>query len=109
VNKRTKEVVSVESEIAGLATKTCRFRTLADFQYAPDRNDPIVKLAQDVRDWNETAFDKIDLSLRDDPDCTANDLRNFPPPSFSRQEWQLDYKYVTLNLTILDSSIAHLL
>jgi general transcription factor 3C polypeptide 5 (transcription factor C subunit 1) len=50
-NKRTGEI-KVDYEILGIATRTFRFRALADYQVLVDPQDPIYKLKEDLENWN---------------------------------------------------------
>ncbi|ORY49171.1 hypothetical protein BCR33DRAFT_847819 [Rhizoclosmatium globosum] len=78
------------TEIVGIVTKTGRFRALADYQYVVDPEDPMRKLKKSLNDFDIEGISKFELS----PDQGVQpNLRSIPPPSFSRIEWSLNYRY----------------
>jgi len=103
-------------EAVGIIPKTVRFRSMADFQFQPDMNDPIAKLrtAMDAMDVEGILKFRIPPEKEDylvpvessiDPLLTGEDkedtqgpkmksnLRLFPPPLFSRQSIPQNYNY----------------
>ncbi|KAF9821024.1 hypothetical protein IEO21_01001 [Rhodonia placenta] len=106
-------------EAMGVIPKTARFRSMVDYQYQPDMDDPIAKLrtAMDTMDVEGIMSFRIppeqedyvvpeDPSAMDiDPQLTGTDnnhqfglklksnLRLFPPPLFSRQNIPQNYNY----------------
>ncbi|KIO32752.1 hypothetical protein M407DRAFT_66276 [Tulasnella calospora MUT 4182] len=113
--KRRKEEPVYTAELLGTIPRTVRFRAMADFQYTPDLNDPIVKLRQsmDALDMStvETIksfvfpVEKEDYALpldvpltpeaRSDPTIpkTRSNLRIPHFPVFSRATIPLQYNY----------------
>ncbi|KAI9093011.1 RNA polymerase III transcription factor IIIC subunit-domain-containing protein [Phlyctochytrium arcticum] len=83
---------STKTEVMGLVTKTGRFRALADYQWVPDRNDPMVKLRYDMHTMNVEGVENYRWG-DDSASPVSGDLRQMPPPSFSRLEWPLNYGY----------------
>ncbi|TPX67606.1 hypothetical protein CcCBS67573_g07465 [Chytriomyces confervae] len=80
----------IETEIAGIIVKTGRFRALADYQYGMDPNDPMVQLKKSLNSFKIEGISKFDFSL---DKGIQKDLRNVPPPVFSRIEWSQRYRY----------------
>ncbi|KND00444.1 transcription factor TFIIIC subunit TFC1 [Spizellomyces punctatus DAOM BR117] len=80
----------VKTQIIGTVTKTCRFRAIADYQWIPDQNDPIVQLRRSMHTFEADGIEHFSLANDKGP---QENLRNMPPPSFSRIEWPLDYGY----------------
>ncbi|CAK5276014.1 unnamed protein product [Mycena citricolor] len=67
------------AEIVGAASKTVRFRSMADYQYQPDANDPVTKLrtAMDIMDGIGTcSFSSQICSFR-----TVETLRSYSMPA----------------------------
>ncbi|KZS98062.1 hypothetical protein SISNIDRAFT_405697 [Sistotremastrum niveocremeum HHB9708] len=92
-------------ELMGVIPKTARFRSMADFQFQPDPNDPLVKLryaldyldAKAIREF-QISPEKEDYYVEEsaqEPDedgdiqmgepSKRSNLRLFPPPIFGRQ------------------------
>ncbi|EPQ59371.1 hypothetical protein GLOTRDRAFT_70737 [Gloeophyllum trabeum ATCC 11539] len=102
-------------EAVGVVSKTVRFRSMADFQYQPDAQDPVVKLRnaldkmdiEGIRSYTipEEKEDYTTLSMPEvqiDPQLTCepgtepkivSNLRMFPPPLFSRQSVPQNYGF----------------
>ncbi|KAJ3030025.1 UNVERIFIED_CONTAM: tau 95 subunit of transcription factor TFIIIC [Siphonaria sp. JEL0065] len=78
------------TEIVGIVTKTGRFRALADFQYTTDASDPLFKLKHSLNNFDIEGISNFEFST--DTGVQPN-LRSIPPPSFSRIEWALSYRY----------------
>ncbi|KAI0053086.1 hypothetical protein FA95DRAFT_1579753 [Auriscalpium vulgare] len=102
----------------GVIPKTARFRSMADYQFQPEVEDPISKLrvaigemdvdtirnfriAQEKEDYivqegsGELSLD-IDPQLMTDSEAVSNprsNLRLFPPPLFSRQTIAQNYNF----------------
>nr|KAJ3421094.1 tau 95 subunit of transcription factor TFIIIC [Polyrhizophydium stewartii] len=89
-NKRTGET-TIEHRVAGVVSKTCRFRALADFQFETDPTDPIVQLRHQMQDLDVEAFRKPIFDTK--TQGISDQLNQLPPPSFSRSEWPQEYKY----------------
>ncbi|KAH7904035.1 transcription factor IIIC, subunit 5, partial [Hygrophoropsis aurantiaca] len=104
------------AEAIGVIHKTARFRSMADYQYQPDMNDPLVdlRLAMDRMDVDAIRKYKIpeekedyvvqasNVSQEIDPtlaeqsgeaSTTRSNLRLFPPPLFSRQGIPQNYNF----------------
>ncbi|KDQ20732.1 hypothetical protein BOTBODRAFT_317063 [Botryobasidium botryosum FD-172 SS1] len=106
------------AEVMGSIPKTVRFRSMVDFQYAPDTSDRIIQLqkamekldaraiqafrfAPEKEDYTayERRSDANDLSWdpeaapNEDGLCPKSNLRLLPPPLFSRQGIQQNYDY----------------
>ncbi|RUS17887.1 transcription factor IIIC, subunit 5 [Endogone sp. FLAS-F59071] len=64
--------------------------TMADYQYIVDSNDPVPKLRRAMQRGDIKAITSFSLST-DDED--HSNLRNIPPPSFSRIEIPMNYGY----------------
>ncbi|KAJ3075678.1 tau 95 subunit of transcription factor TFIIIC [Podochytrium sp. JEL0797] len=79
-----------DTEIVGLVTKTGRFRALADFQYLVNPEDPMFKLKQSLNEFDINGISNFEFSH---DKGVQPDLRMIPPPSFSRIEWSLGYRY----------------
>ncbi|KAI9357025.1 RNA polymerase III transcription factor IIIC subunit-domain-containing protein, partial [Zopfochytrium polystomum] len=82
--------VEVKTEVVGAVAKTCRFRAIADFQVIVDRNDPLFIVRRDIAQYNIHGMSQFEFSH--DKGQVA-ELRNMPPPVFSRIEWPLQYGY----------------
>ncbi|KAI0734983.1 RNA polymerase III transcription factor IIIC subunit-domain-containing protein [Fomitopsis betulina] len=104
-------------EALGMIPKTARFRSMVDYQYQPDMNDPIAKLrsAMDNMDVDgimsyHVSEEKEDYIVPQDPDAMEIDpqltgvdkstgpkmksnLRLFTPPLFGRQPIPQNYNY----------------
>ncbi|KZT74547.1 hypothetical protein DAEQUDRAFT_720727 [Daedalea quercina L-15889] len=104
-------------EALGMIPKTARFRSMVDYQYQPDMNDPIAKLrsAMDAMDVDGILSYRVPEEKEDyvvlkdqapmdiDPQLTGaeelggpklkNNLRLFTPPLFSRQAIPQNYNY----------------
>ncbi|KDQ64681.1 hypothetical protein JAAARDRAFT_234891 [Jaapia argillacea MUCL 33604] len=105
-------------EALGVIPKTVRFRSMADYQYQPDSEDPITQLRQAMDNMDveairnfrippekedyQVAMDadsmQIDPQLTEGPEegpdiKTRSNLRLFPPPLFSRQAVPLNYNF----------------
>ncbi|KAI9145430.1 RNA polymerase III transcription factor IIIC subunit-domain-containing protein [Paraphysoderma sedebokerense] len=78
----------MKAEILGYCIKTCRHRGIADFQWLCDPNDPIVRLRKNMTNLD---MEGIKAFKFDTNDTDLDNLRNFPPPMFSRLEWPLNY------------------
>lgn len=85
------EVITTHT-IVGRIERTCRYRLMADFQYNPNKNDPIPRIRE--------AIDKMDLQAMKafDPACEPpvgedGGIGAMPPPLFSRLEIPQDYFY----------------
>ncbi|KAF7331916.1 hypothetical protein MKEN_00071900 [Mycena kentingensis (nom. inval.)] len=124
------------AEIVGTTSKTVRFRSMADFQYQPDMNDPVSKLrvAMDnldvdaIRSYTippekadymvpatqDTSLDtNIDPALTGVPQPEPNpeqpmrsNLRLFPPPLFSRQGFPQSYQFKA-NPASIETSVVN--
>ncbi|EIN10874.1 hypothetical protein PUNSTDRAFT_119730 [Punctularia strigosozonata HHB-11173 SS5] len=105
------------AEAVGVITKSSRFRSMADFQYAPNTDDPVAKLRAAMDHLEVDAiktfrmpgeeedyavpvhsFPTIDPNLcHTEKDVAAKSLRSnmrlFPPPSWSRQQIPQLYNY----------------
>ncbi|KZT13135.1 uncharacterized protein LAESUDRAFT_754139 [Laetiporus sulphureus 93-53] len=118
-------------EATGAIPKTARFRSMADFQFQPDMNDPVAKLrtAMDTMDVEGILSYRIppetedyvipeDISSMDiDPRLTEaskegsavpkmkSNLRLFPPPLFSRQSIPQNYNYKSNPASIVTTVI----
>ncbi|KAJ3154164.1 tau 95 subunit of transcription factor TFIIIC [Geranomyces michiganensis] len=84
------EPPEVRTRFLGTVTKTCRFRALADYQWLVDPDDPIAKLRKSIHNFDASGIDEFKLQLDKGP---RKNLRNMPPPAFSRLEWPLEYGY----------------
>ncbi|KAI8610784.1 RNA polymerase III transcription factor IIIC subunit-domain-containing protein [Chytriomyces sp. MP71] len=84
------EDYKMETEIVGIIVKTGRFRALADYQYVVEPSDPMVKLKQSLNNFNIEGISNFEFAT--DKGVQEN-LRNIPPPIFSRIEWSLSYRY----------------
>ncbi|KAI9009828.1 RNA polymerase III transcription factor IIIC subunit-domain-containing protein [Gaertneriomyces semiglobifer] len=80
----------ITHQVLGTISKTCRFRAIADFQWISDLNDPMVKLRRSMQVLDPSAIEEFTLATDRGP---QKDLRNMPPPAFSRIEWPLEYAY----------------
>ncbi|KAH9269136.1 hypothetical protein BASA83_008887 [Batrachochytrium salamandrivorans] len=87
-NRRTGEC-TLEHRIVGAVSKTCRFRALADFQYAVDPEDPLVKLRYKMENLDVGGLDP--LPFDEEAKGVGFPLRHIPPPGFSRLEWPVEY------------------
>ncbi|KAH6564253.1 hypothetical protein BASA82_001225 [Batrachochytrium salamandrivorans] len=90
-NRRTGEC-TLEHRIVGAVSKTCRFRALADFQYAVDPEDPLVKLRYKMENLDVGGLDP--LPFDEEAKGVGFPLRHIPPPGFSRLEWPVEYGYL---------------
>ncbi|EGO01771.1 hypothetical protein SERLA73DRAFT_177265 [Serpula lacrymans var. lacrymans S7.3] len=104
------------AEAIGVIPKTARFRSMADYQYQPDMNDPLsqLRLAMDRMDVDAIRNYRIpdekedyiihqhDVSPNLDPALaeqsrqqapSQSNLRLFPPPVFSRQGIPQNYNF----------------
>ncbi|RKP10461.1 RNA polymerase III transcription factor IIIC subunit-domain-containing protein [Thamnocephalis sphaerospora] len=80
----------INVRMVGRITRTCRFRGMADFQYHPDPDHPIVKLRQSIDNANVEEL----LQFRFNGDSAlAAASASIPPPSFSRVEIPMNYGY----------------
>ncbi|KAJ3147212.1 tau 95 subunit of transcription factor TFIIIC [Geranomyces variabilis] len=84
------EPPQITTRFLGTVTKTCRYRAIADFQWLVDAEDPIAKLRKSIHNFDASGID--DFKLQTDKGPRKN-LRNMPPPAFSRLEWPLQYDY----------------
>ncbi|KAI8818977.1 RNA polymerase III transcription factor IIIC subunit-domain-containing protein [Fimicolochytrium jonesii] len=80
----------ITTRFMGTITKTCRFRAIADYQWTPDPHDPLVKLRRDMQVLDIEGIEKFVPARDRGP---QENLRNMPPPAFSRIEWPFDYGY----------------
>ncbi|KAF6762779.1 RNA polymerase III transcription factor IIIC subunit-domain-containing protein [Ephemerocybe angulata] len=122
-----------KAEIVGVTSKTVRFRSMVDYQFLPDMNDPISQLRvamekMDVdaitsykipaeKDYqpispttNSTSEDvdmNIDPQLGESSSATppSSNLRLFPPPLFSRQTISQSYNFKANPASILTTTI----
>ncbi|TPX55541.1 hypothetical protein PhCBS80983_g05232 [Powellomyces hirtus] len=88
--RRDNQEPKVTTTFLGTVTKTCRFRAIADYQWLIDPNDPMGQLRRSMHNFDADGIEKFTLQLDKGP---RKNLRNMPPPSFSRIEWPLDYGY----------------
>ncbi|KAK6097683.1 tau 95 subunit of transcription factor TFIIIC [Batrachochytrium dendrobatidis] len=89
-NRKTGET-TMEHHIAGLVSKTCRFRGMADFQYEVDPDDPLVKLRYKMETLDVKTLDELPFNM--EKKSNGPPLHHIPPPMFSRIQWPLEYKY----------------
>ncbi|KAH6915161.1 RNA polymerase III transcription factor IIIC subunit-domain-containing protein [Coprinopsis sp. MPI-PUGE-AT-0042] len=122
-----------KAEVVGVVSKTVRFRSMADFQYTPDMNDPISKLRLAMDNMDVEAISKYrvaresdtslllpseDVQMALDPSLQAEgqagssteqapeeNLRLFPPPLFSRQAISQGYNFKANSASILTTTI----
>ncbi|KAI5125023.1 hypothetical protein M0805_007447 [Coniferiporia weirii] len=109
------------AEAVGVVPKTMRFRSMADFQYAPDTSDPVVQLRA-AMDRMDVEFirkytippEKEDYALpgdsgqppRDGADSQVrSNLRLIPPPLFSRQAIPHIYNYKANNMSVVTTVV----
>jgi len=104
------------AEVVGVVSKTVRFRSMVDYQYQIDLNDPVAKLRLAMASMDVDAIrqysipeEKEDYTLpvnpvldpqlvpdSADPQSTPaarSNLRLFPPPLFSRQGISQNYNF----------------
>ncbi|KAH7930260.1 hypothetical protein BV22DRAFT_1028484 [Leucogyrophana mollusca] len=105
------------AEAVGVIPKTARFRSMADYQYQPDKNDPLVELRLAMDRMDADAIRKytipeekedyaiqignlppeLDPALAEQSGqqrpTTRSNLRLFPPPLFSRQAIPQNYNF----------------
>ncbi|KAG2013884.1 hypothetical protein CC2G_010749 [Coprinopsis cinerea AmutBmut pab1-1] len=124
-----------KAEVVGVVAKTVRFRSMADFQYLPDMDDPISKLrvAMDNMDVDAICSYRIppikqstassstgDVSMELDPQLfqetgqpstsqppneAPENLRLFPPPLFSRQTIAQGYNFKANSASIVTTTV----
>nr|GAT53955.1 predicted protein [Mycena chlorophos] len=122
------------AEVVGVTSKTVRFRSMADFQYQPDMNDPVSKLrvamdnldVESIRSYvvpPEKADYLVPVAADDnmniDPTLTGvplpeppseqpmrSNLRLFPPPLFSRQGFPQTYNFKS-NPASIETSVVN--
>ncbi|TPX52602.1 hypothetical protein SeMB42_g01287 [Synchytrium endobioticum] len=82
--------VEIQTEVIGVASKTARFRSLADFQYLVSDEDSVYKVRQALEACDLDAIEGFELSA---DAGVSNQLRHIPPPLFSRVEWPVEYEY----------------
>ncbi|KAG2118940.1 RNA polymerase III transcription factor IIIC subunit-domain-containing protein [Suillus discolor] len=116
------------AEAVGVIPKTARFRSMADYQFQPDMNDPLaqLRLAMDrmdvdaIRQYSipEEKEDyvipasihppELDPALAEQSEQTSgprSNLRLFPPPLFSRQNVPQNYNFKANPASIVTSLI----
>ncbi|KAI5481422.1 hypothetical protein MNV49_004178 [Pseudohyphozyma bogoriensis] len=76
-------------KVVGLADRTVRFRAMADFQYTPNLQDPIISLSNSIKAMDVTAIQSFTFPA---PDEDFSSLY-LPPPVFSRQNVPQPYEY----------------
>ncbi|KZT20750.1 hypothetical protein NEOLEDRAFT_1140279 [Neolentinus lepideus HHB14362 ss-1] len=114
-DERSAHIGDYTVEALGIVPKTVRFRSMADYQYQPAEEDPVVKLrrAIDSMDFEGICSytfpeEKEDYTITHrtimqiDPQLTGevpaepnfiSNLRMFPPPLFSRQSVPQNYGF----------------
>ncbi|TFY72093.1 hypothetical protein EVG20_g894 [Dentipellis fragilis] len=114
------------AEAIGVIPKTARFRSMIDYQFQPDMNDPIAKLRKSmavmdvdgIRAYRIPEADENYTSprpaLQIDPELTGvpqeqstatSNLRLFPPPLFSRQTIPQNYNYKANPVSVVATSV----
>ena len=81
------EFIETTHEIMGKIIKTCRFKSLADFQYSPNPSNPLVQFRHDLHDFDLEKIDKFNFNI--ETKGNVDNLLTLPPPAFSRVEWPL--------------------
>ncbi|KAG1755899.1 RNA polymerase III transcription factor IIIC subunit-domain-containing protein [Suillus lakei] len=116
------------AEAVGVIPKTARFRSMADYQFQPDMNDPLaqLRLAMDrmdvdaIRQYSipeekedyvvpaSTHPPELDPALAEQSEQSSgsrSNLRLFPPPLFSRQNVPQNYNFKANPASIVTSLI----
>ncbi|KAI9028619.1 RNA polymerase III transcription factor IIIC subunit-domain-containing protein [Hyaloraphidium curvatum] len=70
------------SEVVGTIARTVRFRAMADFQYTPDLSWNTTQLRHALQDLDVDAIARLSALSDDVPG--SSQMRNIPPPIFSR-------------------------
>ncbi|KAJ3217872.1 tau 95 subunit of transcription factor TFIIIC [Dinochytrium kinnereticum] len=83
----------VKTEIVGVVTKTCRFRSIADFQIIPNPTDPVTILRRHIAEYDIAGMEQFQFPHDFGGHKDATTFRNFPPPAFSRIQWPQNYGY----------------
>ncbi|KAH8926211.1 hypothetical protein BT69DRAFT_1317752 [Atractiella rhizophila] len=89
--RRRKKKVGVDNEeegvfsveCLGLSTKIIRFRKMADFQFSPNMDDPILDLADAIRKMDVERIRNTPIRPVEETDDYGKDINIFPPPSFA--------------------------
>ncbi|EKM80519.1 hypothetical protein AGABI1DRAFT_73813 [Agaricus bisporus var. burnettii JB137-S8] len=128
VTKRRKKASSTQNEVpgeykaevVGVIPRTVRFRSMADFQFEPDRTDPIYSLRQSMHQMNvdnireyvvpveNPDYSRLLVPSNVHPDLLPtqqSDLRLFPPPLFSRQTIPQAYNFRANTASVVTSVI----
>ncbi|KAK4705743.1 general transcription factor 3C polypeptide 5 (transcription factor C subunit 1), partial [Phenoliferia sp. Uapishka_3] len=85
-------------EAIGVASKTVRFRGMADFQYNPKgfSSDPVVGVADALRRMDVSAIQNFSFPT---PDESYTEEQYLPPPVFSRQSVPQMWEYKAVPAT----------
>ncbi|KAJ3381547.1 tau 95 subunit of transcription factor TFIIIC [Lobulomyces angularis] len=89
-NKLTGNISSTKHEVVGVATKTARFRHIADYQFIPNQADSMVKLAKSLNEWN---IEEIENAKLTSDKGKTRYMKTIPPPLFSRAPWAGYYNF----------------
>ncbi|KAI0320629.1 RNA polymerase III transcription factor IIIC subunit-domain-containing protein [Amylostereum chailletii] len=114
----------------GIIPKTARFRSMVDFQFQPDINDPVAKLRVGMAKLDVDAVaayrippEKEDYSVLEDANAmdvdidpeltggtsqgsmTRSNLRLFPPPLFTRQGIPQNYFYKANPMSVITTTV----
>ncbi|ETW84234.1 hypothetical protein HETIRDRAFT_123874 [Heterobasidion irregulare TC 32-1] len=114
------------AEPVGVIQKTARFRSMADYQFQPDMNDPVTKLRMAMSNMDVDAIrqytipeEREDYVVAKDPtameidpeltggapQATKSNLRLFPPPLFSRQSIPQNYSFKSNPMSVVTTII----
>ncbi|KAI8059456.1 RNA polymerase III transcription factor IIIC subunit-domain-containing protein [Gongronella butleri] len=84
------EDAQITTEILGIVPYTCRFRSMADFQYVVPATDPIKQLTHDLRDVNVEGIKQFQERISTE---LPENQQNLPPPAFVMMETPSTYDY----------------
>ncbi|KIM42935.1 hypothetical protein M413DRAFT_70152 [Hebeloma cylindrosporum] len=118
------------AEVVGIMAKTARFRSMADFQYFPDMNDPVAKLRMAMNKMDVEALCSYSMAhgppadstpIIPEPDSNLDPqllgmsqpvaplppkgLRLFPPPLFSRQTIPQGYNFKANTASMISTTV----
>ncbi|KAI9207693.1 RNA polymerase III transcription factor IIIC subunit-domain-containing protein [Polychytrium aggregatum] len=92
-NKVTGEVqVKHDFSFIGIVEKTCRFRTLVDYQYNPGPQDDVTRLRYAVERYDIDGINRFSFN-QEENEHQESRSHQIPPPSFTRTEWSYNYEY----------------
>ncbi|KAK4057581.1 tau 95 subunit of transcription factor TFIIIC [Microbotryomycetes sp. JL221] len=77
-------------QVAGLATRTVRFRAMADFQYEPNTSDTMTRLALSLKQLDAKALQSFEWP---EPVEHFDESSFLPPPVFARNTVSQPYDY----------------